>query len=58
MRDEITRVPDDEADGSEAWIRDADEPELLNVEACRLDVDALADRARAERRRGARFVRA
>jgi hypothetical protein len=35
MSDEITKVPDDEADGDEAWIRETDEPELLNVEACR-----------------------
>jgi hypothetical protein len=37
MRDEITKVPDDEVDGDEGWIRETDEPELLNVEAYRFD---------------------
>jgi hypothetical protein len=36
MSDDIVRVPDDEADGEEAWVRETDDPDVLGVEAVRL----------------------
>ena len=37
MRADITKVPDDESDGDEGWVRDTDEPALRNVDPHRFD---------------------
>jgi hypothetical protein len=37
MSDQIRRLPDDEVDGDEGWIRETEEPDLRNLEASRCD---------------------
>ncbi len=37
MRDEIVRVPDDEVDGEEEWVRETDDDDVLGVDAVKLE---------------------
>lgn len=39
MSEEIARLPDDEVDGDEGWVRTTEDPELRNLEAHRYDND-------------------
>jgi hypothetical protein len=37
MSEQIRRLPDDEVDGDEGWIRETQEPDLRDLEASRYD---------------------
>jgi hypothetical protein len=39
MNDEIERLPADQVDGDEGWVRTTDDPELRNLEAHRYNND-------------------
>ena len=37
MRDDIVRVPDDEVDGEEEWVRETDDEDVRGVDAVKLE---------------------